>query len=447
MNMNWGKVALPGIALVGLSMGLLACNPDDPNQLGGATQGGGTGQPCPPDGQGGSNGTGGNGGSAGAMAGTGGSAGSTSASSSSSSTGGLTGTVLDDRVLAYAEALRTASLKLVGKLPKLDEIEGIRTASDPKAVYESYVDAYMASPRFGKQMIEHYRNTFRMAGAASGQIPSRDGAPNFAAKLTVEGADYRQLFTATSGTCPTFDAMAGTFTAGDCPNGSAAAPTAGILTDAGLHYQYASALGFRRIRFVQETFACRKMPAEWRPDPQPKGAGTYTSPWPFESIGDVSNGGRIAFQDTTAAICANCHTTMNHRAPLFAAYDDFGKYVEPTPDMNGKMMYSMIVPVEGSPKAVFSDYLVPGEVTAWRLGQPAANMLELGQKMAADDEVARCAVVRTWNYAFSKGDAVYDLADVPDSVIGPLVQQFKNNGYNLREIVRAVFVHDDFVRY
>lgn len=446
--MKWGKRALPGIALVGLSLGLWACNPDDPNVLGGKPTTG-TGKPCPPDtttgGQGGTTASGG--GNGGAAGGTG-SAGGGTTSSSASSGGGPTGTVLDERVLAYAEALRTASLKLVGKLPKIDEIEGIRTAANPKQVYETYVDSYMNSPRFAKQMVEHWRNTFRMGGAANGQVPSRDGAPNFAAKVTVEGGDYRQLFTATSGTCPTFDAMTGTFTAVDCPNGPAAAPTAGVLTDAGLMYQYASALAFRRVRFIQETFACRKMPAEWRPDPQPKGAGTYTSPWPFESIGDsTANTGRIAFQDTSSAICANCHTTMNHRAPLFAAYDDFGKYVEPTPDVDGVLLYSMIVPVEGSPKARMTDYLVPGEVTAWKLGQQATNLLELGQKMAADDEIARCAVVRTWNYAFSKGDAVYDLADVPDSVIGPLVQQFKANGYNLRDIVRAVFVHDDFVRY
>jgi hypothetical protein len=67
--------------------------------------------------------------------------------------------------------------------------------------------------------------------------------------------------------------------------------------------------------------------------------------------------------------------------------------------------------------------------------------------MAADDEIARCAVVRMWNFAFSKGDAVYDLGDVPDSVIGGLVNEFKGNGYNLRNTLRAVFVHEDFVRY
>jgi hypothetical protein len=137
---------------------------------------------------------------------------------------------------------------------------------------------------------------------------------------------------------------------------------------------------------------------------------------------------------------------MNHRTPLFAVYDDMGKYNAPV-DMGGFAQFSVVVPVEGSPPAKISDYLIPGETTAWKFGKPAANVLEFGQQMAADDEIARCAVVRMWNFAFSKGDAVYDLGDVPDSVIGGLVNEFKGNGYNLRNTLRAVFVHEDFVRY
>jgi hypothetical protein len=328
-------------------------------------------------------------------------------------------------------------------MPTLAQMEDIRLSPDPKTSYIKMVDQFMASPRFASRMVELWKNTFRSGGAASGNIPNRDAAPNFAAKIMTEGLDYRQLFTATSGTCPTFDAASGTFTAADCANGPV---TAGILTDQGLMYQYASALGFRRTRFVQEVFTCHKLPAEWSPTPIPKGAGTYTSPWPFESIADTSNGGRIGFQDTTAAICANCHTTMNHRTPLFAVFDEMGKYNAPV-DMGGVAQFSVIVPVDGSPFAKMSDYLIPGETTAWKFGKPAANMLEFGQQMAADDEVARCAVVRMWNYGFSKGDAVYDISDVPDSVIGGLVDEFKANGYNLRNTLRAVFVHEDFVRY
>jgi hypothetical protein len=441
--MKLGNIAWKGAALAGLMSGLISCQEQDPNHL----IGGPSAQPCPPDvaGTGGSGGnaTGGTSSSGSVASGTSSSGGEGSSSSSTSSGSSTGNATLDARVVSYSEALRTASVKLLGKMPTLAQMEDIRLSPDPKASYIKMVDEFMASPRFPARMIELWKNTFRMGGAASGSIPNRDGAPNFAAKLIAEGLDYRLMFTATSGTCPTFDSATGTFTAADCPNGPV---TAGVLSDQGLMYQYASALGFRRTRFIQETFTCRKLPAEWSSTPVPKGAGSYTSPWPFESIGDISNGGRIAFQDTTAAICANCHTTMNHRTPLFAVYDDMGKYNAPV-DMGGFAQFSVVVPVEGSPPAKISDYLIPGETTAWKFGKPAANVLEFGQQMAADDEIARCAVVRMWNFAFSKGDAVYDLGDVPDSVIGGLVNEFKGNGYNLRNTLRAAFVHEDFVRY
>ncbi|MRG93533.1 hypothetical protein [Polyangium spumosum] len=420
---------------MGLSLVLSACNPDDPNKLLGGSPANG-GKPCPPS-------AGGEGGQAPTTVGNGG------GSSTGTTTGGGNGgpkTVLDERVVSYSEALRTASLKLAGKLPKNDEIEGIRSAEDPKKVYETFVDQYMASPRFASAMIDFWKNTFRSGAMAPGETPNRDTAPLFAAKITVEGADFRQMFTATAGTCPTYDAATGTFTPGDCANGPTAAPAAGVLTDAGLMAQYASALAFRRVRFIQETFSCSKMPAEYTSKPEPKGQGFYTSPWPFESIAGAANGGRVDFLDYSSTICANCHGTMNHRAPLFAAFDDSGTYVEPVVGGDGFLEFSATVPIDGNPKVKMSDYLPPGETTGFKFGAPAANMLEFGQRMAADDEVARCAVVRVWNFAMSKGDAVYDLADVPESVIGPLLTQFKTN-YNLRDVIRAAFVHDDFVRY
>lgn len=446
--MNLGSITWKGVALAGLLTGLMACQQQDPNKL----LGGPSAKPCPPD-TGGTGGSGGNAtasssgnGSSSSSASSGSMASSSSASSSSSGTGNA---ILDARVVSYGEALRTACIKLLGRMPTLKEMEDIRLSPDPKGTYEKFIDGALTSPRFPARMIEHWKNTFRSGGAASGNIPNRDAAPNFAAQIVVEGRDYRQLFTAASGTCPTFDPATGLFTAADCANGPM---TAGVLTDAGLMYQYASALAFRRVRFIQETFTCRKLPAEWSSTPIPMGAGSYTSPWPFDSIATIDNpltdvDGRIAFKDTTAAICANCHTTMNHRAPLLAVYDDMGKYVAPTVGMDNILQFSMVVPVEGSPPAKMSDYLIPSETTAWKFGKPAANIAEFGQRMAEDDEVARCAVVRMWNFAFSKGDAVYDLGDVPDSVIGGLVDDFKANGYNLRNTLRAVFVHEDFVRF
>ena len=362
------------------------------------------------------------------------SAASTSAGSSGAG-GGLTGTVLDQRKLSYTEALRTASFKLVGNAPTLQQIEDLKSAPDQAKAYGEQIDAMMSDARFVKRMIAFWQNTMRMGGPAGGGKPSRDTAPTFAARLTVEGQPFTNLFTATSNTCPTFDGK--TFTNGDCVNGPV---TAGILADPGLQGQYYGNLAFRRVRFFQETFACRKQPAELSSMPTPIGTSgqSYTSPWKFESIAGTDNGGQIDFHDISSAICANCHGTSNHRAPLLANFDEAGKY-QPTIQVQ--------VPVGGLPFALMSDWLPPGEVPAWKLGVPTKDLAELGAAMAADDEVMSCAVSRVWNFAMSKGDIVIDAANIAPEVIAPLYKDFKQNGYNLRSVIRAAFVHADFVRF
>lgn len=446
MSIQSGKTKWPRAALVALVVIAPACTRADPNQLIG-----GKPAPCPsatatttttttPPAttttttttatSSGTTGTGGAGGS-----------------TSSSSSGGPVKTVLDDRVVNYSEALRTASLKLTGNAPTLDQMESVRAAPDnaaKKKAYESLVDVMLASPAFAVRMVEFWKNTFRMGGAASGNMPSRDTAPTFAARITVEGKPYTDLFTAATNTCPTFDPKTGVFTDGDCPaNGPV---TAGLLTDRGLHAQYYSAFAFRRNRFVQEVFACRSQPSEYVDMPVPKGAGFYSAPWPFESIAGAANGGRVDFLDATSSICANCHATSNHRSPLFAVFNEFGAYVAPT-GTGQDTTFAVTIPVDGAPFAKLSDFLPAGETTAWKFGQPAADLAELGQHMAKDPEVLACPVVRMWNLAMSKGDVVYDIANVTEIVIAPLVADFKANGLNLKQTIRAIFVHDDFVRF
>jgi len=390
-----------------LAPALVACNPDDPSQLGTTSGAGG----CPVETTNGSTGTGEGG-----------------DGQTSTGTGQPDPTILDQRVLSYPEALRTASLKLVGALPTMTQIDAVKNAPDKKAAYEAEIDAMMNDVRFKVRMVDFYRNELRIGGSAA-----MDTAPVFMARIAVEGRPYADLFTATSNTCPTFDGT--NFVDGDCNNAN---PTAGVLTNPGVLAHYYGNLAFRRVRFFQEAFACRKQPAELSPMSIPMGAGDYTSPWPFDSIAGTSNGGRIDFLDTSSAICANCHSTANHRAPLWAMFDANGQQ---------QSTFQVNIPVQGVPVAELSDWLPPGETTAYKLGQDAADLAELGAFMAQDDEIQSCAVARIWNMAMSKGDIVNDAASVPNSTIAPLVDQFKATNGNLRPIIRAVFTHDDFVRF
>jgi hypothetical protein len=349
------------------------------------------------------------------------------------------GSALDSRVLDYGEALRSASLKLVGDLPTLAQIQAIAAATTPAAqatIYAADVDAMLADPRFATQMIQWWRDTFK-TGMPYSPIPkgapSFDTAATFAAMVVVNGQPYTDILTASTGTCPTF--ANGTFTTASCANG---APTAGVLTDPGIMAQYFEHMAFRRVRFVQETFVCSPFPAEYSANPVQMGQALYTSPWDFDSIAGGPTA-PINFQDTSAVICANCHTTLNHIAPLFAYFDVNGKYVSGTIQVQ--------TPVTPPVTSVLTDWLPAGQGFAWRDGTTVTDLPSLAQAIAADPAVAQCAVNRVWDWAFSRGDIVNDLATIPTDVTASIVSDFTKNGMNLKAAIREVFTSDDFVRF
>ena len=312
-----------------------------------------------------------------------------------------------------------------------------------KVAYEAMVDEMIAAPEFSLVMIKFWKDTFRVGQVGNIQNNvNRDGAPNFAAQLTVEGRSYNELFTATTNTCPTYNGDDNTFTPTPCAQATnaVAGPTVGILTDPGLQSQYYANMAFRRVRFVQETFVCNKFPAEFAEAPVPMGAGTYTGAMPFKSITGAENkpDARIDFHDTKAVICANCHANLNHLAPLFLNWDENGAL------RNGPQVK---VPIPGDPNAARIDFLPEGEGLAWRANKPITDMASLGQAIAADPDVPRCAVNRVWNYAMSRGDIVNDLASVPNSVTQPYLDKFTAGGMKLKETIRDVFKSEDFTKF
>jgi hypothetical protein len=342
------------------------------------------------------------------------------------------------RQIDYGEALRTASMKLGGELPTLADVNAIASAGSQaaqKTLYEAKIDAMLADPRFASTQIQWWRNTFKTGGAGDPMngVPSFDTAATFAAMVVTSDRPYTDLFTASSGTCPTY--ASGAFAAAECGNG---APVAGLLTDPGLMAQFFSNMAFRRVRFVQETFACAKFPAEYSSKPVPMGVSIYTSPWDFNSISG-GPGSKVNFHDTSAIVCANCHTTINHMAPLFSFFDDKGQYTA------GKIQ--VMTPVVPPVTSVRTDWLPASEGYAWRNGVAVTDLPTLGQAMAKDPDVATCAVNRIWDWAFSRGDIVNDIATIPPIVTQPLVADFTSNGMKLKRVIRNVFTSDDFVRF
>jgi hypothetical protein len=331
--------------------------------------------------------------------------------------GGHEPTALDDRVIDYNEALRTASLKLNDRLPTLEQIRQVADADDKPAAYEALVDGMLEDPAFARRMVRWWKDTMLQGGGADGDAPSRNTAPTFAARVVVES----------------FDDATGTFADGDCQNGVDV--HAGVLTNPGVMHQFYGNMAFRRVRWVQEIFVCSKFPAEISGTPIDKGGKDYLSPWPFDALPTAP----IDFLDYESVVCANCHSTMNHLAPLFANFD-----------ANGQLQGSIQVMTPLSPEPVPTElghWLVPGEVTAWRHEQPVADLPALGQALANDPEVKACAVTRMWNFVMSKPDVVNDLSTVPFEVVEDFYDEFDASGYDLKAALRMMLLSQDFVSF
>lgn len=332
--------------------------------------------------------------------------------------------VLEQRVIDYNAALRTASLKLLRRLPTLQEIKDVEAGG--QAAYEARVDAIFETPEFSQRMVKWWQDIMRMGGDDG---DDRNTAPVFAAQLVVEGRPFTELLTATAGNCPTFDGTA--FQSADCQSGAPA--QAGVLTNPGVMRQFYGNMAFRRARWVQEIFACKEFPADKGTD-QKIGDATYFGKFPFNSVSNDP----VGFQDVKGAVCANCHNVINRVAPLLANFDENGMW---------QTDYAVMTPVgtELQP-TVIGDYLEGTTETAWRFGMAAADLPQLGQVMSQDDEVNTCTVTRAWNFAMSKEDVVSAGAIVPAEVIQAFITQYKTN-FNLKEVLKSMFKSEDFVKF
>jgi hypothetical protein len=456
-------------------------------------------------------------------------------------------TELDDRVVDYNEALRVASLKLSGNLPKLTDVYALADADEDEkpAVYTALIDKLLdhtQNTMLPRMLIEHYREVFHIFDADAFDGPqaasynammgdganSRDAAAVFAAYLIVNNMNQTLLFSSSGQgaeplTCPTYNPVTNVFTPVACNNynsmTSQGIQPSGVLTDPAPHIVFFGNLAFRRQRWLHETFMCRSTSASIVPVAEPANPGEegdptcqnipaepvegYNSVWPFGSISGECNTTRTKYVNfhewNESTVCADCHATWNHRAPMLAKFTDAGMFSMNGPTGSG---YSVNVPIEGVPFAMLEDWLPTNEpnsanasnfqqtlksgiVLAWRKGyeltetNPGRALAEMGDKMATDPVVQSCVMARTWNLIMTRGDIVYSNAAVPQQVfqklttadeqpyggvrvIDPaaadpaaepfgeskdLLNQFQTNQFKLKEILREMLLSEDFVSF
>ena len=340
-------------------------------------------------------------------------------------------------------ALRSAALKLTGNYPTLAEIKQLQNATDQTAVYSQLIDSYINRPTFNQQILQFWRNTFQMGGSLPVQTPTGvvnvnlEFAPTYAAYLIAKGENFSKLVTGDTGTCQTYNPATDTFTATPCSNAAAV----GILTDQGVQAQFYSAMAFRRVRWFQEALLCSRFPAETTGAKVQYAGGVYNSPWDLKTTSGALNDPKalVDFQDTSSLICANCHSTMNHQAPLFANFGPTGMYVASAIQVK--------TPVAGNPDSKLVDWIPAGEPLSYRFGQPTPTVKEFGAAMAADPAFKACMATRIWNWAMSRGDVVVDQAILTPDFSAQLTQQVDAKNWNLKEFIRAVYKSAYFIRY
>jgi len=382
------------------------------------------------------------------------SGGATSTDTQGDPSGGFRGTLppsvadsdklaLQDTKIDYTLALRSAALKLTGNYPTLAEIKQLQSASDQTAVYSQLIDSYINRPTFNQQILQFWRNTFQMGGSLPVQTPTGvvnvnlEFAPTYAAYLIAKGENFSKLVTGDTGTCQTYNPATDTFTATPCSNAAAV----GILTDQGVQAQFYSAMAFRRVRWFQEALLCSRFPAETTGAKVQYAGGVYNSPWDLKTTSGAINDPKalVDFQDTSSLICANCHSTMNHQAPLFANFGPTGMYVASAIQVK--------TPVAGNPDSKLVDWIPAGEPLSYRFGQPTPTVKEFGAAMAADPAFKACMATRIWNWAMSRGDVVVDQAILTPDFSAQLTQQVDAKNWNLKEFIRAVYKSAYFIRY
>ena len=86
-------------------------------------------------------------------------------------------------MINYPQALRSAALKLTGNYPTLTEVQTVRDAADQKAAYEKLIDDYISRPTFASQMVDFWKDQFKMGGnlTVNTSTVNLDYAPTFAA--------------------------------------------------------------------------------------------------------------------------------------------------------------------------------------------------------------------------------------------------------------------------
>lgn len=336
-------------------------------------------------------------------------------------------------VLDGPRRLLRASMALRGTRPSRDEYQ--RVIDDP-AAFPTIVDEYLQSPAFGATVRHHftewmeldqspdiYPAGFPALGALSG-LTSQElngsiiDAPGRLAQFIVEQdrpwseivtADYTlaDSTVATVWGIP-YDHALGGWQVSAYDDGR---PLAGVLSDGWVFTRMPSTENNRqreRASLIANSLICHDYPG--RPVLLPPDLDLTA---PDATANAIENN----------PVCIGCHHTLDPLSSFFTVH-----YALRFPE------YEVAYPLQQYTPNAGAGYEPP----MW-YGQPASGLEELGTLIADDPRFGACAVRRFYSELLH-----VEVEAVPQSRVGRFLPLFLDSDMNVRELVRAIVLSDEF---
>jgi hypothetical protein len=354
--------------------------------------------------------------------------------------------------LSSTEHLRRASMALRGMKPSVEEL---RAVDDDPAALPAIVDAYLASPAFGKVVRDLHNEAllsrvdyfYYPAGfPALGPLADADlyhlnrsiqeASLRLIEHVVMNDRPYSEIVTAdyylaNDVVAKVWGSLDVTGTDWQVTQWSDARPRAGILSDPWLFTRYQSTpsnKGRGRANAISKALICYDFLSR---DIEIDASINLADPAVVDDA-VVKNGA-----------CASCHQALDPLASYFADY-----FPLVVPQQFTTYPFAQNFPIEGTPGA-FIDFYYPGlgdfYYTDRRdpsyFGQAADSVEGLGQRIAADPRFSLCAAKHFYAYLNQ-----VDLADIEVEDIARLQETFVDSGMNARALARAVVLDPAFAR-
>lgn len=162
----------------------------------------------------------------------------------------------------YAKALRTASIKLRGQLPSVDETQRILDAKEPRLEYESLIDEFLdpaSNPALGDSIVDHFKQVF-LVGDTTENVThlgvnytvNHNALPNLATHLILNDKSWKEILTAEYYVDDNFQMQTDVATYSNSP------VLAGALTDPAYLRKFgnSAALNYQRASITHQLFEC-----------------------------------------------------------------------------------------------------------------------------------------------------------------------------------------------